>query len=119
MTTQEAGLALHAVAGQLGQPPRRHHHLGVDLGEPQPQDLRGPLQRVDHRRPRHPHRRPTQLIQPRIPLPLRHLQQPVKGGALLVVKQLVQRLPQPLTCRLPPRGLHQTPVDVVEKEEPL
>lgn len=39
-------------------------------------------------------------------MPLRHLQQPIQPGPLLVIQQPVQRLPQPLGCCLPTRA-HQ------------
>ncbi len=103
--TQERRLSVHAVPGQLRQPPRRDRRH-VQLAHAEAGNLFRALERPLHLRSGHAYRAAAQPVQLRDPLARRHHQQRVQHRPLPGVQQPVQRVPQPLVRRLANRG-HQ------------
>ena len=95
MAADQGGRRGHAVAGQLGHPPRRHPRLGAEPRQPDTADLGHPVQGLDERRAAPARCRalapPLQVRQPR---PRRDVQQPAQRAPLDRAGERGQFLPQ-------------------------
>jgi hypothetical protein len=95
VAADQPGVGGHPVAGQLGEPPRRHHRLGAQPGEAESLDLRDLVQRGDDRRAAAARRRAlAPPLQVRYSHSRRDLRQPVQHPPLGGGQQRLQHPPQ-------------------------